>query len=84
MFEITHFARLRAIFEVTLVDQFQNPAKIRHDKRMTHHFGESEQWIEQSQKCEWKSHEEEMWIRCVEDLKQSCRKIVIFKDLMIL
>ena len=50
MFKMTHFARLPAIFEVTLVVQFQKTAKIRHDNGTTHHFGETEQWNQQSQK----------------------------------
>lgn len=43
---------------------------------------ESKIWNEASQKYEWISHPDELWLRCDEDLKQPLPKLRIFSEVM--
>lgn len=63
-------------------DQFGHSAGIRGDKGMCYEFGQSQVWDNELKQFEWIDHYKELWIRCDEDLKQPCRKILIFNDMI--
>ena len=63
------------------LDQFKKLG-IKLDEGISHEFGKSEVWQPDVQRFKWVKHEDELWIRCDEDLKQTMRKIKIFSPIM--
>ena len=86
MMEWKYFATLPKLYQrifkdsSTWKDQYGNSAGIRGDKGMVYEFGQSKVWNDELKQFEWIDHYKELWIRCDEDLKQSCRKINIFNN----
>ena len=77
--QFTRFAMLPTIFEILFIEPSKK-ALIRDDKGIMYEFGESKVWNSDTKKFEWTSHEDELWIRCDEDLKQDVRKLKIFTN----
>ncbi len=87
--QVKQFYQLPKIFEqifkptASWVDQCNPPNKcnIKHDPGITYEFGQSLVWNKNSNKYEWVSHPDEMWIRHSKDFKEEFRKIKVLKPL---